>query len=483
MRKKKQLMQELLKSFSLGSQKLIINNFRPELEVMNHLKEIIFKEEIPSSKVVVLTPTGASNRMDIRRIKDFINEELGSYPEVLNIHQLGYEVLKVYLRRILGRRLSNPRVTTYHNAISRIRENLKEQQFDLNHKQLGQVFNWIREAKAHLIYPKDVSRGSIYYKVYSLYEEGLGDAYDYDDLVSYAVKALQENPRLLEFFRLKYRHLIIYNYQDLTWAQHKLLHFLSDRGKEISVLAVASEFSFPNTFRYARKEGITKFVEEYEKSEVIFRRRQEKELSVAIASLAKNIVNPSKDSDNKCESVAPKNRSFSRTIKMLKGSTPTEEVEKVVGEISKLLKKGVNPLEIGIIYWLPYSGRKAREILFSKGISFRDQQLPYKNCLVKEDGEIEQVDFKSIALLNYNKASGFRTQYLFMIGLDQPTALTEAMLPEALIEEGRRELFSSIIAAEKKLYLSWSTGRVGKKGKRDLHPVLKSYIESESGGS
>ncbi len=72
-------------------------------------------------------------------------------------------------------------------------------------------------------------------RIYEAYNTYLrkNNAYDFDDLIFYAVKLLQNNKEAREHYQNKFRYIHVDEYQDINYSQYLLVSMLADKWKNI----------------------------------------------------------------------------------------------------------------------------------------------------------------------------------------------------------------------------------------------------------
>jgi|GEM_PF-6991877 len=302
----------------------------------------------------------------------------------------------------------------------------------------------------------------------------MGESYDFADLVGSSYFMLEKNPWLVSHFRQIYRHILVYDYQDLTWAQHKLLHLLTGGGDEISLWAVGSDDMQLGEFRWARVDGLKRFSDDYPGA-VINSGDIRAGQHPCIAWAAWRIIKKIPGRINKGKLPLPSGDVYHSRISFYEAKDPAEETAAVVERILKLLQEGKSPEEIAVVYMDKGAGKRVANSLVKLGISIRRQQMPViKPKLVKSEAAdqyndaglliktFEVVDElqPSIALLKWHQARGYSTKHLFVTGLDEDTCINMAVMP--LREECfmRRQFYTALNCAEEYLHLSYSMKRV-----------------------
>lgn len=105
--------------------------------------------------------------------------------------------------------------------------------------------------------------------VYKMYQERMksSNALDFDDLIMLTVKLLQENEETREYYRRRFRYVLVDEYQDTNKSQYKLISLLTGRNGNICVVGDDDQSIYK--FRGATIENILKFEEQHDDVSVI----------------------------------------------------------------------------------------------------------------------------------------------------------------------------------------------------------------------
>ena len=106
-------------------------------------------------------------------------------------------------------------------------------------------------------------------KVYELYNRRLRDAnaLDFDDIILHTVRLLQRSPETLEYYRNKFRYILIDEYQDTNQMQYMLSSLLAGGHKNICVVGDDDQSIY--RFRGADIGNILSFEKQYRNARVI----------------------------------------------------------------------------------------------------------------------------------------------------------------------------------------------------------------------
>ncbi len=157
-----------------------------------------------------------------------------------------------------------------------IKDCIKQLGFSENNITPKTVLSAISNAKDSLIAPdeyikenyNDFLRRNIG-MIYEAYQNRLksADAMDFDDIIVNAVRLLQNNPEILEYYQRKFKYIMVDEYQDTNHAQYLLTSLLAGGYKNICVVGDDDQSIYK--FRGATIENILSFEHQYSNAKVI----------------------------------------------------------------------------------------------------------------------------------------------------------------------------------------------------------------------
>lgn len=106
-------------------------------------------------------------------------------------------------------------------------------------------------------------------KAYSAYQAALkeADAMDFDDMIVNTVKMLQTSSEALDFYRRRFKYIMVDEYQDTNRAQYALISLLAEESRNICVVGDDDQSIY--RFRGATIENILSFEDTYPDATVI----------------------------------------------------------------------------------------------------------------------------------------------------------------------------------------------------------------------
>ena len=138
------------------------------------------------------------------------------------------------------------------------------------------VLSCISNAKDKLYSPKtflkvnegDISKTKVG-EIYELYQDRLkrNSALDFDDLIMKTVELLKECPEVLDFYRNKFRYIMVDEYQDTSKAQYELIKLLAKQHQNICVVGDDDQSIYG--WRGADIRNILEFERDYDNVKIV----------------------------------------------------------------------------------------------------------------------------------------------------------------------------------------------------------------------
>jgi DNA helicase-2/ATP-dependent DNA helicase PcrA len=127
---------------------------------------------------------------------------------------------------------------------SLIKAIFKELNIDPDRFSVTAIHAAISDAKTEMVSPEELLEiaetpfQQVVARVYRRYQESLrqSKAVDFDDLLLLALKMLQENPQVADYYQTRFLHVLVDEYQDVNKPQHELTLLLSAKNRNLFVI-------------------------------------------------------------------------------------------------------------------------------------------------------------------------------------------------------------------------------------------------------
>ena len=297
----------------------------------------------------------------------------GPLPFVATFHGLGREILQQY-----GRPLGIPRFFTIFDrddSERAIKEALKI--LDIDPKEVAPrfVLSRISKAKSDGIdqkefaekHGRDSFRSRIVADVWKRYDETLKKekALDFDDLITLPVKLLEENADVRNIVQNRFSYIHIDEYQDTNALQGRLAHQLAGAKKNLFVVGDIDQTIY--TWRGATIDNLLAFDEKYPGAKTIILEHNYRSTK-NIVDAANNIIELNR---NRKEKKSVTDNAEGEAIVIHPENSAEGEGRFIARECRKLIRTGVTPEEIAVLFRTNFQSRILEESFLAEGIPYR----------------------------------------------------------------------------------------------------------------
>ncbi|OEY25834.1 ATP-dependent DNA helicase PcrA [Corynebacterium sp. BCW_4722] len=207
-------------------------------------------------------------------------------------------------------------------------------------------------------------------KVYAEYQRRLRQAnsLDFDDLIGEVVRIFKEHPQVTEYYRRRFRHVLVDEYQDTNHAQYELIHTLVGDGPDAPELAVVGDSDqFIYAFRGATIRNIEEFERDYPNATTIMLEQNYRS--------TQNILNAANAVISQNQGRRPKklwtDHGSGEKIVGYVADNEHDEARFVAAEIDQLADRGVPYSDIAVMYRTNNSSRALEDIFIRSGIPYK----------------------------------------------------------------------------------------------------------------
>jgi DNA helicase II / ATP-dependent DNA helicase PcrA len=211
-------------------------------------------------------------------------------------------------------------------------------------------------------------------EVYASYQQrlALANALDFDDLIMRTVELLQRFPDTAEYYRRRFRHVLVDEYQDTNHAQYMLIRELVGTGEgdvepgELCVVGDADQSIY--AFRGATIRNIVEFERDYPQAHTIML-EQNYRSTQTILSAANAVI--SRNSNRRDKRLWTESGDGAKIVGYV-GDNEHDEAAFVAGEIDRLVDGGdATNADIAVFYRTNNQSRVFEEIFIRLGLPYR----------------------------------------------------------------------------------------------------------------
>ena len=304
------------------------------------------------------------------------------------------------VRELIGERTDDMWVRTFHSACVRIlRKDIDKIGYDRNFniidsddqktlvkeclKELGidekdltpkSVMSEISFAKDRLMTPDEYAAEANYdfrkkqiSNVYFLYQKKLKSAndLDFDDLIMLTVRLFNQSEETLEYYRKKFKYILVDEYQDTNKAQNELILCLAQKHRNLCVVGDDDQSIYK--FRGADITNILEFEEAFPDATVI-RLEQNYRSTQNILDAANEVIKNNIGRKGKKLWTDKGNGDF---ITVYKASNDYDEANFIADKMNELSRKGYRYSDMAVLYRANSSSRSLEDVFMRKALPYR----------------------------------------------------------------------------------------------------------------
>ena len=247
--------------------------------------------------------------------------------------------------------------------------NLSDKAFDPK-----MILSMISNAKDKLYSPKryiqinegDITKTKIG-EIYALYQDRLkrNSALDFDDLIMKTVELFKEHPDVLDFYRNKFRYIMVDEYQDTSKAQYELIKLLAKQHQNICVVGDDDQSIYG--WRGADIRNILEFERDYNDVKVV-KLEQNYRSTQVILDAANHVI--SNNTERKRKKLWSEKKE-GQLIKIQLAENEIEEGDFISNTISYMRRyEGRDYKDFAVLYRANAQARSVEDALNRSGIPY-----------------------------------------------------------------------------------------------------------------
>jgi DNA helicase-2/ATP-dependent DNA helicase PcrA len=331
---------------------------------------------VAARSILAVTFTNKAAGEMLERVVRLVGKKAQKGLSVCTFHRFGLEVLGRE-GRALGLRGGRFAVYDRGDSLAVLRDALRMSNSGRNYD-LGAVMNRISLAKNAFIDPEayaastadsDDAYDEITALAYPRYVAALQSmqAYDFDDLVCEPVLLWRRRPDVLERWRMRFRYLIVDEYQDTNPAQLEMVRLIGAEHRNVVVVGDDDQAIY--AWRGADVRNILEFDRHFPGAKVVRLERNYRS-SEAVLAVANAVLSGSTARRHEKRLVAT--RGAGDRVKLIVAADGTAEARFVADETHRLVESGdLRPRDIAVLY---RSNLQAAEI----ETELRARGMPYQ---------------------------------------------------------------------------------------------------------
>ena len=241
--------------------------------ITHRIAYLLRHHRVSPSNILAVTFTNKAAREMKSRLEELIGEDNSKPIWMSTFHAACVRILRRDIER-----LGFSRSFTIYDTVDQlavIKEILKDLQMREEMNNPKAVLNQISKAKNNIVTPKEFMETAEGYfeeniaKVYPEYQSYLheNNALDFDDLIGLTVRLFNSCSDVLEYYRSKFRYILVDEYQDTNRGQYLLVHALTMQHQNIC--AVGDDDQSIYSWRGADLNNILDFEKDFPGTKVL----------------------------------------------------------------------------------------------------------------------------------------------------------------------------------------------------------------------
>ena len=340
----------------------------------------LIKSGVRPSDILAVTFTNKAAKEMKERVKDLLNNDkeinlpisINEEPYICTFHALGVHILKENARRLNITRHFH--IFDRNDSLRAIKEAIKKSNFDPKQYEPRAILNIISKQKGEAISLEmyEENAGNSYFPkivavVWHKYEKILKEekAYDFDDLLLETVMLLKRDETVLEHYQNFWKYIHIDEYQDTNKVQYKFVNLLARKHNNICVVGDGDQNVY--SWRGADMRNILDFEKHYPGAAVISLEENYRSTKTIIQAANSIIV---KNKNRKEKNLFTKNTEGEK-ISIYFGHNEEEEAHFVALKSKELIKSGVEPKDIAVLYRANFQSRVLEEAFLSLSVPYQ----------------------------------------------------------------------------------------------------------------
>lgn len=227
------------------------------------------------------------------------------------------------------------------------------------------------------------------------------ERYDFEDMITWVIKAFEENANLLAEYQERYQYILVDEFQDSNGSQNRIVQLLISYWDRPNVFVVGDDDQSIYRFQGANVQNMLNFAGNYSNDLTTIVLTKNYRSTQPILDISKSVINNNnerlvKQLPGLSKDLVAANTKINhlQTLpEIIEYNSVSEEMIGIVLKIESLIQEGVAPGKIAVIY-------RENNIGTNLADYFRLKEIPY---YIKKNVDLLQQPFikKIITILNY----------------------------------------------------------------------------------
>lgn len=329
---------------------------------------LIEELKINPKNILAVTFTNKAAEEMKERIKNLLNKNI-NFMWIGTFHSMCARILREEINHLGYSK--NFTILDEDDSIKIIDDSIRNLNLPRDYFSSRDVYNKISFIKSRGFFVEDYITKDKYEDVikniFFKYEEikKRGNLLDFDDLINFVTKILNENDVLARYYSEKFKFILVDEYQDINPAQHKLLKAMTRYNKNIFVVGDDDQSIY--RFRGSSSELMLSFKDDFEKVEVVYLSENYRSTET-IVNASKYLITNNKTREEKPLFAVKRGGD---KVKLYIAINEIDEARFVIKKIQELKESGMNFSQVAILYRTNAQSRTFEEQAIIFNIPYR----------------------------------------------------------------------------------------------------------------
>lgn len=325
----------------------------------------------PENILAITFTNKAASEMRERVLRALADERRDTTPLLTTFHSLGVRILRAHADKI-GRSRSFA-ILDESDTVALVKESLAEGGYDPKQYDAKKIRHSISREKGNFITVEKYRDAvvspfeEVIADVWTRYEQKLTQehGFDFDDLLLHTVLLLKKHPEVRDAYHKQYHYLHIDEYQDTNEVQYEMTKLLVNKDRNICVVGDTDQNIYG--WRGARLKNMLHFEKDFPNAQILFLEQNYRStktiLKAANTVIAKNTVRVEKTLFTENE--------VGETIGIFEAYDEGDEARFVADRANMLIKGGVSPESIAVLYRANFQSRVLEEYFLNENVPYQ----------------------------------------------------------------------------------------------------------------
>lgn len=218
--------------------------------------------------------------------------------------------------------------------------------------------------------------------------------YDFDDMINWVINAFEENKNLLASYQERYQYILVDEFQDTSGTQNKIVQLLISYWQKPNVFVVGDDDQCIYRFQGANVQNMLDFAQQYSNELKTIVLTENYRSVQPVLDISKSVIGNNEERlvkqleglSKELKAANPAINHLQHLPQIIEYNSVLEEMTGITNKVNELVKQGIAPGKIAVLYKENKYGEELSKYFALKGIpvfSKRSIDLLYQPFIKK----------------------------------------------------------------------------------------------------